>query len=124
MAKPKLLIQRGTELYPAELVGQAEVSELTGLQRQAVHKFMRRKRNPFPQPVIRRDRLLLWDRRDVLAWAQAHFRRRGERKRAKELREVQPLEAASILEAAAEEQTDWLGVIQRIGQGSNGSLNL
>jgi predicted DNA-binding transcriptional regulator AlpA len=118
-AAPKLLIQRGTELYEAELVSQAEVMELLSITRQAVHDYMKRKKNPFPQPVLRHAKLLLWDRRDVAEWAAAHFRRRGDREAAKAAKAITPLhETSGILErAAAAQDEEWIRDLERIAAG-------
>lgn len=61
---------------PADLLDANEVAELLGLaHRQAVSTY-RTRYDDFPDPVVKKQRCMLWRRQDVEQWAESHPRRR------------------------------------------------
>ncbi len=61
-----------TRLEPGELVGPVEVAELLGTKPNTVHAWASRQLLPAPWATISGTRL--WDRADILAWAEASGR--------------------------------------------------
>ncbi len=57
---------------PANLVGLAEVAEMTGRTKQAVCNWIGRGNQGFPAPVAHLAATKVWDREQVEVWMQGH----------------------------------------------------
>lgn len=62
----------------ADLLDASEVAELLGVQRRSVYHFTRYL-NGFPQPALTKGRSPLWERKQIVAWREAHPARHAKR---------------------------------------------
>jgi predicted DNA-binding transcriptional regulator AlpA len=63
-----------------DFLGLAEVAELLGTSTRQAHRWSRRE--DFPEPLARLRATSVWDRSEVLAWAERLPLKRGPRPRA------------------------------------------